>query len=166
MVSPGRSAPATPEGEALLRQAIGKTKLSIGCVGLGTMAMGLGLMALHAFELDPDTKTWGIGMTVAAYVVAAFFVVVGALMLYALLVRLPRSNARLVHAVQNDPGRVRRVYRKTIKTEGAENLPGGQHCVCVELDDGTSWQLTLGIRPELADRVHEYIRSRAPHASG
>jgi hypothetical protein len=158
--------PATPEGEALLRQAIGKTKLGIGCVGLGTMAMGFGLMALHAFELDPDTKSWGIGMIVVAYLVAGFFVVVGGLMLYALLVRLPRRNALLVHVVQHDPGRIRRVYRKTIKTEGYEKLPGGQHCVCVELADGTSWQLTLGVGPELADRVHGYIRSRAPHATG
>lgn len=165
MTSP-HPAPATAEGEALVRRALGKTKLGIGCVGLGTMAMGLGLMALHAFELDPDTRTWGPAAVVVAYLVALFFVGVGGLMLFALLVRLPRQNAKLVRVVQREPERIQRVYRKTIKTEGAENLPGGQHCVCVELDDGTSMQLTCGVQAELADRLHAYIRSRAPHAAG
>jgi hypothetical protein len=150
--------------EELLRRAVAKTSRGMGCVGIGAALLGGFMIALHAAGLDPDARTMPLAGVVALYFFAILFLMVGVLVLYVGLVKFPRQTSKLVRTVLTEPARVVRVYRKTIKTEGYENLPGGQHSVFVELDDGTVMQLAAGATTQLADEVYKLLAARAPHA--
>ena len=110
----------------------------MGCVGVGTLALGGFMVALHAAELDPEMADAGLGVIVALYFFAVLFLLVGLLMLKVALLG-PGEAAQ----IRKKAHRIRQVEPFVIKTEGYEHLPGGQHGVRVHFDDDTLVQLNV-----------------------
>jgi len=152
----------TTNDDALLVKALGRTGWQMGCVGIGTLLLGGFMVAMHALSLDPDTANMNIGGIIALYFFGGLFALVGLLMLYVAFIKGPSQNKKLLTVVRESPGRMSHVYGKVIKTRGAENLPGGQHCVCIHLDDGSFYQLLVAAGD--MEPLLTYLWQRAPGA--
>jgi hypothetical protein len=149
--------------DELLVKAMGKTNTGIGCVGVGTLLLGLFMIALQAFQLDKSASTMSTGGVIALYFFGGLFALLGGLMVYVGIVKGPARNKKLLRVVRENPTEIARAWGKVIKTRGAENLPGGQHCVCIQFASGEFYQLTVSA--EMVEPLLQYLWQRAPGAA-
>lgn len=120
-----------------------RNRVQIGCVGAGTLGLGLFLASLHALAIDPSTRSMGLAMVLLLYGVALLFVAVGALMLGVAVFRSGRDVAALEGLLVASPQEVVSARRMVANRYGITAATGestlGQHQAHVTSASGRTW---------------------------
>lgn len=123
------------------------------CIGLGVF-----MVVLHAFDLDPDAGNMSSVMVVLLYAFALLFIAVGVLGLWVAFVRQPRQAASFLQILEYTPMRIRKTRIFIAQTKGAGAV-GQRFYVQAETDDGTTVQIAT--TREQASAMAGYIAERA-----
>jgi hypothetical protein len=153
---------ASVDDRQILERALRSSARKTGCIGFGVLALGAFMIALHAARLDPSAAKMSTAGVVALYFFGVLFVFTGLAGIYVALVKSASQARAILHALDTDPSAIERIESFVIKTQGAENLPGGQHGVRFFLRGSPMWQVLTS--KDDVEPIVRYVRSRAPHA--
>lgn len=122
------------------------------------LGLGLFMIALHAFNWDPEAYLMPRSQVVLLYGFALLFCAVGGLGLWMGLIKAPRSAEHFLQILQYTPMRIRKVYPFVVRVQGGGDL-GARYYVRAEIDDGTTVQIASN-RDE-APKILDYIEQKA-----
>ena len=129
-----------------LRAGVRAGQARIGCVGAGTVLLGVFVGSLHAAGLDPEAAHMGWGLTVLLYAVAVSFVALGLGMVGVALFRSQPDAADLERVLQETPIEVVSAKRMVAIRYGLVPAAGegilGQHQAHITSVSGRTWVLT------------------------
>ena len=147
---------------ALLERSFKRTARSMIGIGIGIVAFGLFMIALHLFELDPETADMRTSMLIALYFFALLFVATGAAMIYVGVVRTPRDAREIRALVMQSPDQIAAYWRwVTTGTNNPDGL-GAQNFVKLEMSAGKVHQIS--VRKQDLAPILTFLAQQAPQA--
>jgi hypothetical protein len=149
-----------------VRRGLGRTRIINLLVGMGTGGLGILMMAVHAFGLDPDARNMGMVGIIALYAFGLLFVAVGGMMVVVALFLAGQRANQLIDLLHHNPEHIRSARRlvaqqKSIVESDDEN-EFGQHQLSVTTVHNRSFQLMLAATD--VSILLRVIRARNPEA--
>ena len=150
----------------ILRQAGGRNTVQVGCVGGGSFALGLFMVALHAAGLDPELAHASAVVVVLLYAFAFVFMGGGGARRGGSIFKSGGQLADLEQRLRDRPQTILRAWRQVATRRAIEGAQGerklGQHMVVIEADDGTTW--SINARASQVSDILKLVASRNPDA--
>jgi len=147
---------------ALLESSFKRTARSMIIIGLGVVALGVFMIALHLFEIDPEAADMGTGMLVALYFFALLFVATGLGMLWVGFVKGPRDAREIRALVMHSPDKIQKFWRYVTTGTGNPDGVGAQNFVKILMHNDKLHQLSVK-KSDIA-AILEFLARQAPGA--
>jgi hypothetical protein len=160
------AAPTLEDAHKAVRRGLGRTRIINLLVGLGTGALGLFMMAVHALGLDPEAHKMGLVGIIALYAFGLLFVAVGGLMVVVAVFLAGQRANQLMDLLQHNPEHIRSARRLVAKqksiVESDDENEFGQHQLAVTTVHNRSFQLMLAATD--VTLILRVVRARSPEA--
>lgn len=145
---------------ALLERSFKRTARSMIGIGSGILALGLFMIALHLFDLDPESADMGTGKLVALYFFALLFAATGLAMMYVGFVKAPRDAREIRALVTHSPDQIT-AYWRWVSTATSPDGVGAQNFVKIEMRTGKLHQIS--VRKQDLDPILRFLATQASH---
>jgi hypothetical protein len=145
-------------GRAALERSLRGTARSSGCVGAGTLALGVFLAAVHLLRLDPTVDEIPPFGVLLLYAFACLFAVAGATLIRTAVVRHRASARVLLRLLDHEPDRIER-----IRVDCLDGEEQSQPVVEVVVRGGAVHRVLVPSAD--VDAVLAYLTERAPGAT-
>jgi hypothetical protein len=146
----------------LLEHSFKRTARGMIIIGTGVIGLGLFMMGLHIFDLDPEASSMGTGMLIALYVFALLFVATGAGMLYVGIIKSPADDKEIRALVAHSPQEIKKFWRWVTTGTGDPDGIGSQNFIKIETRSGKLHQIS--VRKDDVHPILDYLGAQAPEA--